>query len=216
MNVPFDQSKAGTIPNFCLDNVRRGYGISNKYPSAWEAWLHTQQHTDPIPTGVDVPLFYSYTATLDNVTANYGHINVRLANGTVWSDGHIYTNLQAYLANHSPKYVGWGESINDYKIIEEKNMSVPIDLGTGRMLYFYMLGRNGENGKPNALTGECDAEIEKSFVGTPLTNESIAANIYNSPECQAFTNVELPSVYKEANASNVKPYDGIPLYVKKG
>lgn len=116
--IPFNQSIAGNIHNFCLDNVRRGYGIDNNYASAWEAWEHTQQHTDPIPEGLDVPLFYSYTANIDGVTANYGHINVRLADGTVWSDGTIYPNLDAYLTNHWPKYVGWGESVNDFKIIE--------------------------------------------------------------------------------------------------
>ena len=117
--TPFDISKAGTIHNFCLDNVRRGYGIANKYASAWEAWQHTEQHSDrDMPDGCDVPLFYSYTANIDGSTQNYGHINVRLKDGTVWSDGTIYANIDAYLENHTPQYVGWGESVNDVKIIE--------------------------------------------------------------------------------------------------
>lgn len=122
--VPFNQAQGGTTPNLCLDNVRRGYGIPNKYASAWEAWQHTQQHPDRnIPAGLAVPLYYSYTATIDGVTANYGHINVQLPNGMVWSDGNIYTSIDAYLANHSPKFVGWGESINDVTIIQGEPMS---------------------------------------------------------------------------------------------
>jgi len=125
--IPFNPALGGTTPNLCLANVCLGYGIPNKYGSAWEAAEHTQQHTDPVPAGLDVPLYYSYTATIDGVTANYGHINVRLANGTVWSDGNIYASIDAYLANHTPKYVGWGESINDVKIIEGEDMGLTHD-----------------------------------------------------------------------------------------
>lgn len=83
----------------------------------WEAWLHTQQHTDPIPNGVDVPVFFSYTASIDGINKNWGHIGVRLKDGTFWSDGTIYPTISAYTANHSPRYVGWGESVNDVRVI---------------------------------------------------------------------------------------------------
>lgn len=116
--ISFDTAKGGNIPNLCLANVCKGYRIANKYGSAWEAWENTQQHPDRnIPDGLDVPLYYSYTTTIDGVTQNYGHINVRLKNGTVWSDGKTYNSINDYTANHSPKYVGWGESINDVKVI---------------------------------------------------------------------------------------------------
>lgn len=116
--IPFNTSTGGHVPDLCLDNVRRGYGINNKYGSAWEAWKHTQQHPDRnIPDGLDVPLYYSYTTTLNGVTTNYGHINVRLKNGSVWSDGNIYASIDAYMSNHYPVFVGWGESVNDFKII---------------------------------------------------------------------------------------------------
>lgn len=140
--ISFDTNKGGRIPNLCLDNVRRGYSISNKYGSAWEAWEHTQQHQDRnIPDGLDVPLYYSYTATIDGVTKNYGHINVRLSNGTVWSDGNIYASINAYTANHSPKFVGWGESVNDFKVLKGGNMpTIASDEDIGRV-YLACLGR---------------------------------------------------------------------------
>jgi len=117
---PFNQSTAGTIPKLCLSNVRLGYQIPPKYPTAWEAWLHTEQHTNrDVPEGVDVPLYYRYTATLDGLKANYGHINVRLANGTIWSDGRIFPSIEAYEAWGIPEFVGWGESVNNVKVIEE-------------------------------------------------------------------------------------------------
>lgn len=121
--IPFNQSTAGSVPLMCLQNTRRGYGIGAKYPTAWEAWLHTQQHPDRnIPAGLDVPLYYSFTHTIDGVRKNYGHINVRLANGRVWSDGKTYASLVAFeQAFSNVKYVGWGESINDVKVIEGNN-----------------------------------------------------------------------------------------------
>lgn len=116
---PFDQAKGGTTPNFCLANVTAGYSIANKYSSAWEAWEHTQQHGGDAPAGLDVPVYFSYSATIDGVYANWGHIGVRLANGTFWSDGKVYSSISAYTATHSPKYVGWGESVNDAQVIKQ-------------------------------------------------------------------------------------------------
>lgn len=119
-SIPFNTNKGGTTPKLCLANVTAGYGIANKYGSAWEAWGHTQQHTDHnVPTGVDVPIYYSYTTTIDGVTQNYGHINVHLKNGTVWSDGNIYASIDDYTSKKLPKFVGWGESVNDFKVIKQ-------------------------------------------------------------------------------------------------
>jgi hypothetical protein len=96
-------------------NVRLGYSISSKYATAWVAWSHTQQHKDRnVPPGVCVPLYYKYYVN----GQNYGHINVRLPNGTVWSDGAIYGSIADYEAKKAPDFVGWGESVNDVRVIE--------------------------------------------------------------------------------------------------
>lgn len=116
---PFDQSKAGKTKNMCLANVRAGYQIKNILPDAWTAWEQTEQHTDTPPKGVDVPIFFSYIATIDGVRKNWGHIGVQLKNGKFWSDGITYANIAAYTANHSPKYVGWGESVNNETVIRK-------------------------------------------------------------------------------------------------
>lgn len=108
---PFNQSTAGKVAGYCLQNVRRGFGIASKYPTATVAWQHAQQHKDPIPGSRDVPLFYTYGTD--------GHVNVSLANGQIWSDGNIYANLSDYLSKHpSVHYLGWGESINDVRVLE--------------------------------------------------------------------------------------------------
>lgn len=175
--IPFDTSKGGNIPNFCLDNVRRGYSIANKYGSAWEAWLHTQQHADRnFPAGLDIPLYYSYTTTLDGVTKNYGHINVRLANGTVWSDGKIYANLDSYLINHFPKFVGWGESVNDFKIIGE-DMSDIFNDGDAQNLTDSLLG----GGKPPSWITQ--------FIDGQTTYKRANEQLLATPEYLAFSRI---------------------------
>lgn len=118
--IPFNQSRGGSTPLMCLSNVIKGYGIGAKYPDAWAAWVNTQQHFDEPPTGLDVPVFFSYFANIDLVNKNWGHIGVRLANGQFWSDGKVYPTIAAYTSTHLPKYVGWGESINNVMVIGEE------------------------------------------------------------------------------------------------
>lgn len=113
--VPFTPSNGGNRPGFCLQNVRLGYGIASKYANAITAWSNTEQHKDRnVPKGVDVPLYYSYKTD--------GHINVRLANGKVWSDGNLYSSIEDYEAKSTPIYLGWGESVNDVRVIKESEV----------------------------------------------------------------------------------------------
>lgn len=111
--VKFNQSKGGSKHLYCLQNVRLGFGIPAKYPNAITAWENTEQHKNKsIPKGVDVPLYYGYGVE--------GHINVRLANGKIWNDGKIFSSLSAFeKAWSNVDYKGWGESINDVKVIGE-------------------------------------------------------------------------------------------------
>lgn len=128
----FDRSKGGTQKGMCLKNVRLGYNIPPKYDDATEAWNNTQQHrVRTVPAGIDVPLFYSYTVTINGVRKNYGHINVRLADGRVWSDGEIFASIDQYEAQRAPVYLGWGESINGVRVIEHVPDTPSIPTPTG-------------------------------------------------------------------------------------
>jgi hypothetical protein len=121
--IPFNQALAGKTPYKCLNNVRLGYSIPNKYKSAYIAWQHTQQHPDRQFPACDVPVYFTWEGTVEGVYANWGHIAVRLANGQVWTDGHIYGSVDDVLTHYIPgskkSYLGWGESINDIKVIQE-------------------------------------------------------------------------------------------------
>ena len=184
--IPFDTSKAGKVPNYCLDNTRRGYGIQNKYGSAWIAWLHTEQHHDRnIPEGLDIPLYYSYTTTIDGVTENYGHINVRLKDGRVWSDGNIYPSLDAYLSTHAPRYVGWGESINDYKIIGDDMLTED----NFYRLFRGMLGRDPSQQEAEGFTRDPNTAVEA------LWNNGSKQRYEESKQPQEYVPYTLPNLY---------------------
>lgn len=138
----FDQLKGGNTPLMCLQNVRLGYSIPAKYQNAITAWQHTQQHADRnIPTGVDVPLFYSWGTD--------GHINVRLADGRIWNDGKIFASLAAFeKAFTNVHYLGWGESVNDVKVIEkgadmELIRDTDNEYGRWSKLFHQVRGRSG-------------------------------------------------------------------------
>lgn len=120
--VRFNTKKGGSTKGMCLANTRMGFGINSKYPNAWTAWLKTQQHAgEQPPAGVDVPVFFSYKGDQN------GHVGVRMANGKFWSDGKTYDSIAAYEAKAEPNYVGWGESINDVRILDYTPDQQPSD-----------------------------------------------------------------------------------------
>lgn len=111
----FNPSNGGSTAGECLQNDREGWGIAAKYATAYQAWQHTQQHKDKnFPAGVAVPAFFSYGYEGEQE----GHIGTLLANGEFWSDGHTYPTLNAFQADHTPKYLGWGESVNDVRVVQ--------------------------------------------------------------------------------------------------
>lgn len=112
----FNQNIAGTVAGYCLANVRKGYGIGSKYATAWDDWKNTIQHKDRnVPLGIAVPLYYSYYIS----GKNYGHINVRMPDGRVWSDGKMFNSIADYESKKDPVYVGWGEEVNDIRVIQK-------------------------------------------------------------------------------------------------
>jgi hypothetical protein len=150
----FNASKGGNRPYYCLQNVRLGYSIPPLYDDAWTAWQNTQQHRNrSIPAGVDVPLFYSFTATIGGVRKNYGHINVRYRDGRVWNDGKWFANLSAFERAYSNvHYVGWGESINKVRVIEGTNI-VFQNTAEVQQAYQLLRGKNGSAAEAAAWVG---------------------------------------------------------------
>jgi hypothetical protein len=166
-----------------------GYGVPAKYDYATQDWNNNIQHRDQnFPAGVAVPVYYSWTGTLDGVRKNWGHIAVRLADGRVWTDGKYYANVnelsRLYLSGSS--YLGWGELVNGVRVIEqvkEANMPEKVNLGTARILAECILGRD----RASTHAGSGDADLNKFHVGRELTNGYIY-QLWTSAEAGAYQN----------------------------
>lgn len=101
----FSLAKMGKTKNFCLRNVRLGYGIGGKYANAKQAMNEnvkkgTIHPLSSIPTNVTVPVF--------SAQGTWGHVEVCL-NGTYYSDG-----VRVGKPNASYQ---WGEFLNGVRVV---------------------------------------------------------------------------------------------------
>lgn len=192
----FNINKAGTQKYWCLQNVRLGYSIPARHQFAYEDWQKNIQHKDrKYPTGCAVPVYWSFWATLSGEYRNWGHIAVRLANGKIWTDGRYYNSVDEvtknYLSNGS--YLGWGELVNNVRVVQPQEVSTvaTINDDVSRQIGFHYLGRNGKDGRKNALQSK-----QTDIFGKPLTNEQISA-FFLSAESRKWRDELLPALYAE-------------------
>lgn len=107
--VPFDLAKMGNTPNMCLANVRKAFGIAPKYADAKDAMVAnknagTLHDIATLPMNVSVPVFV-------DTPSKYEHVEVS-DQGTFYSDGKQLRNPM------NQKFFGWGETLNDVRIVE--------------------------------------------------------------------------------------------------
>lgn len=103
----FNLSKMGHTKNFCLNNVRKGYGIGPKYANAKLAMNEnkkkgTLHSLSTIPKNVTVPVYTDQGI--------WGHIEVCLK-GTYYSDG-------VKVGKPNSTYM-WGEFVNGVRVVSE-------------------------------------------------------------------------------------------------
>lgn len=107
--VNFDVRKMGTRKGYCLYNVRVGYGLPAKYPSA-KADMEANRKAGTLhdistcPKNVAVPI---YTDT----ASPYEHIMVS-DHGKVYSDGKYVPSVAGM------KFFGWGEMCEGVRVVE--------------------------------------------------------------------------------------------------
>ena len=195
----FNPALGGTTKYLCLSNVRKGYSIPAHYLTAKKAWDGTQQHKDRnFPAGCDVPVFWSWYGTVDGVYDNYGHIAVRLADGRIWTDGKYYANVDTLNANYlsgKGTYLGWGESVNNVRVVTQGGtMAETINDDSARQIGWHYLGRNGFDGKPNALQAP-----QGDLQGKPLTNAQLT-QFFLSAEAREWRDSRIHKVYAERDA----------------
>lgn len=104
-----------TVPNLCLNRVRRWIGVGARYPSAATAWAnakhrHPKDHHPP----EGVPVFWT--------GGRFGHVAYSLGGGKVrstdWpSRGRVGTVTIAQLTRAWGKtYAGWSEDLNGVRV----------------------------------------------------------------------------------------------------
>lgn len=72
------------------------------------------------------------------------------------------------------------------KVLTQGATTMGLDLGQARVLAHGVLGRNGFDGRPNALNGDCDADLNKNHVGKDAYAK--IWEMYNSGEAVNFRN----------------------------
>lgn len=107
--VPFNLSKMGTKKDWCLANVRKGFGIPAKYADAKAAMEANKKAgllhpIDTLPDDVAVPVFLDTPSVWEHVIVS--------DKGKFYSDGKQLTSLAGLTV------FGWGESLNEVRIVE--------------------------------------------------------------------------------------------------
>lgn len=113
----FNLAKMGHKKNFCLNNVRTGYGIGPKYASAKLAMNENRKKgtlhpLSTIPKNVTVPVYTSQGI--------WGHIEVCLK-GTYYSDG-------VKVGKPNSSYM-WGEYVNGVRVVSPVKSISAIKIG---------------------------------------------------------------------------------------
>ena len=194
----FNPALGGTTKYLCLSNVRKGYSIPALHQYAKQDWDNNVQHKDRnFPQGCDVPVYWSWTGTVDGVTKDWGHIAVRLADGRVWTDGRYYANVDTLNANYLSgrgTYLGWGELVNNIRVVTQEVSMAGINDDVSRQIGWHFMGRNGYDGKPNALQSK-----QGDIYGKELSNAQMSA-FFLSAEAREWRDSRLPKLYAERDA----------------
>lgn len=207
---------------YCLKYADNVAGLSHGEQTAWIAWNNTQfPHTDPIPTDVDVPCWFSYY--LNGV--NLGHVVWSIKGTQFYSSpynkptGHnVMSSIAEVERLYGVKYVGWSEDISGLIVIQQEEQMDKVTEEVSKVLQFALLGRNGLSGRPNALTGATGTP----WVGAELNNTFIN-DIFATPEAvqyrqDAKIDSTIPGVNRRLAGGDTyeEVGTGSGLYQKKG
>lgn len=94
----------------------------------WNASVY--KHTDQnFPAGVAVPIWFSYSATIDGIYKNWGHVATRLPDGSFYCSPYQngmpsahFTDFNIFKQKYKADFVGWSEDLAGVRIVEEINM----------------------------------------------------------------------------------------------
>ena len=119
------------LPGWCLRLVGNAFGLKRRpFKHATEAWNKAQfKRTDPLPTDVAVPVYYSWYGTIDGITQDWGDVAIHVPGKGVFgspkrSDGRgnrfdkTVADRAKWLGGGA-QYRGWSEDLNLTRLIEK-------------------------------------------------------------------------------------------------
>lgn len=152
----FDLDDMGTEEGYCLRNVRKAFRIKAKFSSALEDYKNnlakdTLHEIKTLPLNVAVPVYL-------DTASKYDHI-------VVADKGVFYENGKKMYLTPNLKFYGWGELINDVRVVEwipdKTNFEIALEVIQGKW------GNGNERIKRLAKAGYNYFDIQK------LVNELI-------------------------------------------
>lgn len=134
--------------NFCLRFTQKVFKAPALHPSAWSAWLATEnKHADAnFPDGVAVPVWYSWSGDIDGTgVKDWGHVATRFPDGRVLSSPgsgygqQWFSSVEAQAIAYGCSYVGWSEDLNGLQIVQFTDTPTPEDEDMANTQYFVAL-----------------------------------------------------------------------------
>lgn len=186
--TPFNLSKMGSKVGYCLQNVRLAYGIPAKYYDAKAAMIAnknagTLHPMDTLPKNVAVPVF------VDTSSVNE-HVEVA-DKGVYYSDGCKVSNPQ------SQKFFGWGETLNDVRIVKWVEDPKPAKKSNEEIADEVIAGKwgNGQERKDRLAAAGYDWGAVQTIVDKKLKGDTGAIKVGDKV---------LPINWVDANGTRLK------------
>lgn len=164
----FDLDDMGHEEGYCLRNVRKAFRIKAKFSSALEDYKNnlakgTLHDIKTLPLNVAVPVYL-------DTTSKYDHI-------VVADKGIFYENGKKMYLTPNLKFYGWGELINDVRVVEwipdKTNFEIALEVIQGKW------GNGTERIKRLAKAGYNYFDIQKlvNELIKKKSNEDIAKEV---------------------------------------
>lgn len=122
-------------PGWCLRFTQTVYGAPVNYYCARDSWDGSDfKHTEAPPSGVSVPVYWSWIGTINGETRDWGHIAALLPDGRVlssplrWSDGYGQTiagSIDEVSNMLGATFLGWTEDMNTLRIVNYTDTPTP-------------------------------------------------------------------------------------------
>ena len=137
-------------------------------------------------------------------------VNRSYGNGTghIWVDLSNETNYEANGAKHLIVTKGTRsiteaqQFVNFDKWIGGGTMADKSNLATARQLAYAILGRDGHDGRPNAMNKECDGDLNKGHASANLTVQYLNG-LFDSSEAVSYRS-KIGKVYSDLTTANGK------------